>query len=105
MATRIASDGHHRHHAMRRPALRLWPQFTKGIEYGLFHLHKNRLFSGAQRLCRSQQSVHDNGLFCLMEGGELQKTIPYGVEGRVIFGLFEQSWPKSLDHTAPQSGH
>jgi len=40
-----------------------------------------------------------------MEGGELQKTIPYGVEGRVIFGLFEQSWPKSLDHTAPQSGH
>ena len=77
----------------------------KGIEYGLFHLHKNRLFSSARRLCRSQQSVPDNGLFCLMEGGELQKTIPYGVEGRVIFGPFEQSWPKSLDHTAPQSGH
>ncbi|WP_433965442.1 hypothetical protein [Tunturiibacter gelidiferens] len=91
------TDGYHRHHPMRRPTLRLRPQFTKSIEYGLFHLHEYRLFSSTQRLCRSQQAVHYDRLFCLMEGRELQKTIPYGVEGCLIFGLFEESRVKSLD--------
>jgi hypothetical protein len=100
-----STDGDHRHHPMRRPTLRLRPQFTMGIEYRLFHFHENRQFSSTQRLCRSQQAVHYDRLFCLMAGGELQKTIPYGVEGCLIFGLFEESWPKSLDHTAPKGGH
>jgi hypothetical protein len=42
------TDGHHRHYPMHRPTLRLRPQFTKSIEYGLFHLHEDRLFSSAQ---------------------------------------------------------
>jgi hypothetical protein len=63
----------------------------------MFHLHEYRPFSNTQRLCRSQQAVHYDRLFCLMEGRELQKTIPYGVERCLIFGLFWESRAKSLD--------
>jgi hypothetical protein len=60
-----------------------------------FHLHEDRLFSSTQFLGRSQQAVYYDRLFCLTEGGKLQKTIPYGVEWCLIFGLFDKSKVKT----------
>jgi hypothetical protein len=69
----------------------------------MFHLHEYRPFSNTQRLCRSQQAVHYDRLFCLMEGRELQKTIPYGVERCLIFGCSGRAGRRASTRSAQGS--